>query len=324
MVTEPAPFRIVFFGTPDFAVPTLEALLESRHSLVGVVTQPDRARGRGHKSQPGAVKRVAQQHGRTILQPERLRDEGFLESLRSLNADLGVVAAYGRILTDALLQIPRFGLINVHASLLPKYRGAAPIHRAVMAGEVETGVTIMRVVKALDAGPMIAKVARAIDPIETSADVEHDLARLGGKALVEAVDAIARGAATETPQDDAQATYAPKIEKADGIIQWSRPAAQIHNQIRGLHPWPHAFSDLDGARTILLKSEVAQDAPEAEAAPGTILEAHGDRFRVQTGDGALRVLLLQREGRRPMTPREFLAGHRVQAGARFLPSDSTP
>lgn len=193
-----------------------------------------------------------------------------------------------------------------------------------MAGEVETGVTIMRVAKALDAGPMIAKVARAIDPIETSADVEHDLARLGGTALVEAVDAIARGTTTDTPQDDAQATYAPKIEKADGIIHWSRSAAQIHNQIRGLHPWPHAFSDLEGTRTILLKSEVAVGAPEADAAPGMILEAHGDQFLVQTGDGALRVLLLQREGRRPMTSREFLAGHRVQAGASFLPSDSTP
>lgn len=193
-----------------------------------------------------------------------------------------------------------------------------------MAGEVETGVTIMRVVRALDAGPMIVKVARTIDPTETSADVEHDLARLGGKALVEAVEAIARRVATETLQDDSEATYAPKIEKADGIIQWSRPAAQIHNQIRGLHPWPHAFSDLDGARTILLKSEVAQGAPNTEAAPGTILEAHGDQFLVQTGGGALRVLLLQREGRRPMTPREFLAGHRVHAGARFLLSASTP
>ena len=157
MVTAAAPLRIVFFGTPDFAVPTLQALHQSRHSVVGVVTQPDRGRGRGQKSQPSPVKQFALECGLTILQPERLREEQFLESLRALNADLGVVAAYGKILTDAVLATPKLGLINVHASLLPKYRGAAPIHRAVMAGEAETGVTIMRVVKALDAGPMIGK-----------------------------------------------------------------------------------------------------------------------------------------------------------------------
>ena len=320
MVTSAASLRIVFFGTPDFAVPTLEALHNSRHPVVGVVTQPDRARGRGQHSQPGPVKQLADQYGLPVLQPERLRDDRFLDGLRALNADLGVVAAYGRILTDAVLSIPRLGLINVHASLLPRYRGAAPIHRAVMAGETLTGVTIMRVVKALDAGPMIATATRAIGEHETSAEVEHDIARLGARALVAALDAMAEGRASETPQDDAHATYAHKIEKADGIVDWSRSARDIHNQIRGLHPWPHAYSDLQGERIILLRSEVERELPGPQAAPGTVLDAHSDQFRVQTGDGVLRLLMLQREGRRPLTAREFLAGRRIEAGARFLPS----
>jgi methionyl-tRNA formyltransferase len=259
----------------------------------------------------------------TTLQPERLRDEQFLGSLRAFEADLGVVAAYGKILTDPVLATPRLGLINVHASLLPKYRGAAPVHRAIMAGETETGVTIMRVVKALDAGPMMATASRPIDPGETSVEVEADLARLGAQALLESVDAIAEGRAADIPQDGSKATYAPKLEKSDGIVDWSRSAITIHNQIRGLYPWPHAFSDLDGERTILLKSEVEPGDAERHDPPGTVVEAHGDRFVVQTGDGALRLLTLQREGRRPMSAREFLAGRRLRSGARFQRSHST-
>jgi methionyl-tRNA formyltransferase len=320
MVTPDAPVRIVFFGTPDFAVPTLQALHHSRHHVVGVVTQPDRARGRGQHSQPAPVKQLAAQYGLSILQPERLRDDGFLEKLRAFDADLGVVAAYGKILTDAVLAVPRLGIINVHASLLPKYRGAAPIHRAVMAGETMTGATIMRVVKALDAGPMISSVSRPIGDNETSAEVERDIARLGAAALVKAVDALAAGRASERPQIESDATYAHKIEKSDGVIDWSRRAREIHNQIRGLHPWPHAFSDLQGERIILLRSEVERDLPGPRAAPGTILDAHSDQFRVQTGEGVLRLLMLQREGRRPLTAREFLGGRRIEPGARFLSS----
>ena len=318
MVDAGSQLRVVFFGTPDFAVPTLQALCQSRHAVVGVVTQPDRARGRGQKSQPSRVKEVADRHALPLLQPKRLRDEAFLNRLRAWRADLGVVAAYGKILTDAVLQIPRLGLINVHASLLPKYRGAAPIHRAVMAGESETGVTIMRVVKALDAGPMISKVSRPIGEHETSAEVERDVAELGAQALVEAVDALAEGRASETPQDESQATYAPKIEKADGIIDWSRSARDIHNQIRGLHPWPHAYSELEGERTILLRSEVEQEDGDGEIVPGTVVEAKGDRLLVGTGRGVLGLLTLQREGRRPVSAREFLAGRHIQPGARFV------
>jgi methionyl-tRNA formyltransferase len=320
MVTPVASLRVVFFGTPDFAVPTLEALHRSRHQVVGVVTQPDRARGRGHHSQASPVRQVSERLGLTVLQPQRLRDEAFLDTFRSLDADLGVVAAYGKILTDAVLAVPTLGLINVHASLLPKFRGAAPIHRAVMAGETATGVTIMRVVKALDAGPMIAKATRPIGDDETSADVEHDIARLGADLLIEAIAAIVEGRASETPQDESEATYASKIEKIDGIIDWSRPARDIHNQIRGLHPWPHAYSDLQGERTILLRSEVEGERHGPHIDPGTVLDARPDRFAVQAGVGVVRLLMLQREGRRPVTAREFLAGRRIQPGARFVPS----
>jgi len=320
MVTQGPSLRIVFFGTPDFAVPTLEALQQSRHPIVGVVTQPDRERGRGHHAHAAPVKQRGEHYGLTILQPERLRDDAFLDALRALSPDLGVVAAYGKILTDAVLSIPPRGLVNVHASLLPKYRGAAPIHRAIMAGETITGVTIMRVVKALDAGPMISFATRPIGENETTAEVEGDLAQIGARALVDAVDAMSEGRWSDTPQKDSDATYANKIEKADGIVDWSRSAREIHNQIRGLHPWPHAYSDLQGERIILLRSEVERELPGVQALAGTVLDAHSDQFRVQTGDGVLRLLILQREGRRPLTAREFLAGRRIQPGARFLPS----
>jgi methionyl-tRNA formyltransferase len=322
MVNPAAPLRIVFFGTPEFAVPTLNALLASQHAVVGVVTQPDRPRGRGQRLHPSPVKEVADAHDLVLLQPERLRNEAFLNTLRDLNADLGVVAAYGRILTDAVLQIPRLGLINLHASLLPKYRGAAPIHRAVLAGDSETGITIMRVVKALDAGPMLSSVARAIGPEETSVDVELDLARLGAQALVNAVDALSAGTATETPQDESAATYARKLQKDEGIIRWSDSAQAIHNQIRGLHPWPHAYSELEGVRYLLLESRV--DPRPSMDEPGTIVEAAGDNLRVQTGKGVLSIVRLQLEGRRAVNTREFLAGHHLGPGAKFTVSQPQP
>ena len=195
--------RIVFFGTPEFAVPTLDALLRSPHEVVGVVTQPDRPRGRGQKTTAGPVKSRAATAGLATLQPERLKDPAFLDALTALGADLGVVAAYGKILTDAVLATPRLGMVNVHASLLPKYRGAAPVHRAILAGDFETGVTIMRVVKALDAGPMLAKVVTAIGLDDTSDEIERDLAWLGADLLVTTIDALAEGRAHETPQHDA-------------------------------------------------------------------------------------------------------------------------
>jgi methionyl-tRNA formyltransferase len=311
------PLRIVFFGTPAFAVPSLDALLSAApHIVVGVVTQPDRPRGRGQKISDAPVKARALAAGLPLLQPERLKDPAFLEQLAGLHADLGVVAAYGRILTDDVLAMPCLGMINVHASLLPRYRGAAPVHRAIIAGERETGVTIMRVVKALDAGPMLARVRRPIGAAETSDEVERDLARLGAPLLVSTVDVLAAGGGEATPQDESAATYAHRLTKADGAIDWSRPAVRLHDLIRGLHPWPHAFSFLHGQRYILIRSAADASAP-ATAESGTILEADGDRLVVAAGSGRLRLTEIQAEGKRPMSAREFLAGHRLSPGDRF-------
>jgi len=313
--------RIVFFGTPEFAVPTLDALLASRHRVVGAVTQPDRPRGRGHRTSDAPVKSRALAAGLPILQPDRLKDPGFLDALAAFHADLGVVAAYGRILTDAVLATPRLGLINVHASLLPRYRGAAPVHRAVIAGERETGVTIMRVVKALDAGPMLATALRPIGPEETSDEVERDLARIGAALLLASTDDLALGRATETPQDEAAATYAPRLTKDDGAIDWKQPADRIHDLVRGLHPWPHAFTFFRGARLILRASSSSPVSDTSDTSdtsePGTIVEAAGDRLIVATGNGTLHVREIQAEGKRPMTVRDFLPGHRLTRGDRF-------
>jgi methionyl-tRNA formyltransferase len=308
--------RIVFFGTPEFAVPTLDALLRSRHPVVGVVTRPDRPRGRGQKTTAGPVKARALAAGLPILQPERMKDQSFLDALAALRADLGVVAAYGKILTEAVLATPRLGMVNVHASLLPRYRGAAPVHRAVIAGDIETGVTIMRVVKALDAGPMLAKVTRPIAPDDTSDEVERELASLGAGLLVSTVEALAENRVSETAQNDAEATYAQRLTKDDGVVDWARSSVDLHNQIRGLHPWPHAFTFARGQRVILHRSTpVAGDA--LAGPPGSVLEATADRMVIATGAGALQILVIQAEGKRPMMARDFLAGHPLAPGDRF-------
>lgn len=315
MVTAP-PLRIVHFGTPEFAVPTLARLLKSRHKVVAVVSQPDRPKGRGHHLAATPTKELATLCGVRVLQPARLRDDVFLDDIRSLHADLGVVAAYGRILPDALLEIPRLGMINVHASLLPRYRGAAPVHRAVIAGETETGVTIMRVVHELDAGAMMAVKRRPIGPNDTSPEVECDLAELGAALVLEVVDQLADGRATETPQDDALATHAPKILKAEGIMDWHLPAHDIHNRVRGLQPWPLVSVHAGAARYLLHRTDVLDET--TTAAPGTVVTATGDRLTIAAGDGRLlRVLQIQPEGRRVMSARELLAGHPLPAGTRL-------
>jgi methionyl-tRNA formyltransferase len=309
------PLRIVFFGTPAFAVPTLEALLASRHSVVAAVTQPDRPRGRGQKTSFAPVKACAMAASVPVLQPDTLKDGSLAADLTRFDADLGVVAAYGKILTDGVLVAPRLGMLNVHASLLPRYRGAAPVHRAVMAGERETGITIMRVVKALDAGPMLATARRPIGPDETSDEIEHDLAHIGAGLVVTTIEHLLAGELIEAAQDEADATYAKRLTKDEGCVDWAAPAGQIHNLIRGLHPWPHAFTFLDRQRVILLRSTASTE--DGNARPGTVLEAGGDRLRVAAGSGVVNVVDLQAEGKRPMSVREFLAGHPIPTGAVF-------
>lgn len=308
--------RLVFFGTPAFAATALARLLRSPHPVVAAVTQPDRPRGRGQRVSFSPVKALARQAGIPVLQPERLRAPEFHQALTELHGDLGVVAAYGRILPESVIAAFPLGMINIHASILPRYRGAAPVHRAVMAGESETGVSIMRVVRELDAGAVFAVTRRPIGPNETSVDVEQGLAEIGAELSAEVIDRIAAGTARETPQDDAAATYAQRITREEGRLDWSRPAVELHNLIRGLHPWPHAQASLADRRILFLKSAVA-DTGSPGGAPGEIIKASGDDLVVATGAGALTLLELQPEGRRVMTAREFLAGRPLAAGQRF-------
>ncbi len=312
--------RVVFFGTPGFAVPTLREVLARGHQVVAVVTQPDRPRGRGQKPSPGPVAAFAAEHALTLLQPERIKDDAFLSTLAALAPDLGIVAAYGKILPARLLAIPALGLLNVHASLLPRWRGASPIHRAVMAGDSETGVSIMRVVEALDAGGVFAETRRPIGNDETSEEVERDLAALGARLILPVIDQLAAGTARETPQDERLVTYAPRLTRDDGAIDWGAPALAIHNQVRGLHPWPHAFTTLHDARVIVLRTSMAPTPVtwSSQATPGEVVAACRDGLVVLAGDGnALCLTQLQAEGRRAVTAREFAAGARIGVGSRF-------
>jgi methionyl-tRNA formyltransferase len=314
-----APLRVVFFGTPQFAVPTLQALIGSRHSVSGVVTQPDRPRGRGQKVTDSPVKAVARTCGLPVFQPDRLREADVAATIADWQPDLGIVAAYGKLIPETLLAVPRLGMINVHASLLPKYRGAAPVHRAIINGERETGVTIMRVVKRLDAGGMFAKVTRPVGADETSDVVERDLADLGARLLITVVDQIAAGTAHEAPQDEVHATYAHRLTKEEGLIDWNLTAIEVHNRVRGLYPWPHAYTFLDGARLIVLKTHV-QDAV-TDSAPGTIVAVSRDALDVAAGhQQRIAIEQVQPEGKRPMAIRDYLAGRPVRAGARFTNS----
>jgi len=316
-------FRVVYFGTPEFAVPTLRRLLEpastldgrAPHDVVALVSQPDRPKGRGHHLAPTPTKEVALAAGIPVLQPERLKEDAFLTQMAALSPDIGVVAAYGRLLPDQLLSIPRLGMVNVHASLLPRWRGAAPVHRAVIAGDRETGVTIMRVVKELDAGASFKMARRAIRDDETSVDVERGLAELGAGLLLDVLEEIGEGRAVETPQDASLATYAAKITQAEGTVDWALPAERIHNLVRGLQPWPLVSGRLGGMRVLIHRTALTTALSPDPA--GTVVRAEPDRFEVVAGDGhVLRLLRIQPEGRRAMSAREFLAGRHVAPGAR--------
>jgi methionyl-tRNA formyltransferase len=306
------PEKIIFFGTPSFAVPSLQTLLEGPDRVVAVVTQPDRPRGRGQKKSPLPVKNLAREAGVPVLQPQNVKEDPFLEVIRGFGADLFVVVAYGRILTGALLAIPRHGAMNVHASLLPKHRGAAPISRAILEGETVTGVTTMMLDEGMDTGDILMQVRVPVGEDDTS-DVLHDrLAAAGARLLRETVSALKQGTLLRKPQDHTQASYAPMIKKEDGRIDWKRSAVEIERRVRAFTAWPGAFTSFKGRVLKIYKAEVRQDGSGRQ--PGQVTWVGADFVEVGTGNGRLAIFEVQPEGGRRMAVREFLPGHAIEVG----------
>jgi methionyl-tRNA formyltransferase len=306
--------RLGFAGTPQFAVPALDALAHSRHRVEAVFTQPDRPAGRGQVLQVSPVKQRAAQLGFAVHQPRTFKSPDAEGALRSLDLDAFVVVAYGLILPPGALAVPRLGCFNIHASLLPRWRGAAPIQRALLAGDAATGVTIMRMEAGLDTGPMLAIAALEIGARETAGTLHERLALRGAELIVETLDAVASGTAREQPQPQAGITYAEKINKAEAMIDWHDDAASVLRRVRAFNPWPVAETKLDGVQLRVWDAEMGF-AP-AGAPPGTVLAASNDGIDVACGRGALRILRLQLAGRKPLAAREFIKAQRL-AGARF-------
>lgn len=307
--------NIVFAGTPDFAVPTLDRLIDAGRRPVAVYTQPDRPAGRGRRPRPSPVKQRAEQAGIPVLQPASLRTPDAQAELAALAPDLLVVVAYGLILPQAVLDIPRLGCVNVHASLLPHWRGAAPIQRALLAGDATTGVTIMQMEAGLDTGPMLARREIPIGAQDTAGDLHDRLAVLGAELLVEVLPDIAAGRLTPVPQDDAAATYADKLSKDEAPLDWQRPAAALARQVRAFNPWPVAETRLAG-RILRIWQAEALPGPTA-AAPGEIVAAGRDGIDVATAEGVLRLIRLQAPGGRPLPAADFLNGHPLRPGDRL-------
>jgi len=308
-------------GTGDFAVPSFEHLAETGWRFVALVTQPDRPQGRKHEVVPTLIQQRAQARGIPILQPEDVNAAESLNRLRALKPDLLVTAAYGQILSVELLSIPRLGGINLHGSILPAYRGAAPVARAIESGETETGVTVIRMTPRIDAGAIIASATTKIGPDETAGELEKRLALLGASLVAHVVRALAAGPIALLPQDKTKVSRAPKLHKEDGLIDWSRPAQAIHDLVRAMQPWPAAHTTWqpgspvpgDPVRIIVHRTQPAG----GQGAPGEVLEAAGDRLVVAAGDRAVALLAIQLPGKKTLTAAEFLRGHRVQQGDRF-------
>jgi methionyl-tRNA formyltransferase len=304
--------RIVFFGTPDFAVPTLRELAR-HHKVIAVVAQPDKPAGRGLTLHPPAVAVVAKELGLPLLQPPKVRDAAFLDSIRSLGPDLGVVIAYGKILPAALLEIPRYGFLNIHASILPHYRGAAPIQRAIEHGETTTGVTIMRVDEELDHGPMLSIATLPMGPEERTPSLAARLAGIGAEALLPVIDALENGTAIETPQDHTQATHAAKIEKSEGRVDWRLPAKTLFDRFRAFEPWPGIFAEYAGEPVKLLDVAFADGNGE----PGRVLSIGPDGVVIACGNGALRIITAQRPGKNRTAAAEVARAFGLHAGDSF-------
>lgn len=305
--------RIVYMGTPDFAVNTLQALIDSEHEVAGVVTQPDKPKGRGKTMQFTPVKELAVAHGIKVYQPVKVREASFVEELRGMNPDIIIVAAFGQILPEEILNMPKYGCINVHASLLPKYRGAAPIQWCILDGEKETGVTIMYMEKGLDTGDMISKVVVPVDEEDTGDSLHDKLAAAGARLLMETLPAIEAGTAVREKQDDALSCYAKMLTKDMGRIDFTKSADELSRLVRGMHSWPSAFTHFYGKTLKIHAADVAACSDEA-AKPGQVVAVDKKSFTVACGEGALRILSLQLEGKKRMDTAAFLLGNTVKAG----------
>ena len=308
---QPQELRTVFMGTPDFALQTLQGLIDAGCKMVGVYTQPDRPKGRGKQLAAPPVKELAQKYDIPVYQPLKLRQPEAVAELEALAPDLIVVVAYGQILPKSVLEIPAHGCINVHASLLPKYRGAAPINKAIIDGETETGITTMYMDVGLDTGDMLVKKTLSIGPEETAGELHDRLASLGRETMEETLRQLCAGTLQREVQDDEQSTYASMMKKEDGRIDWNRSAQEIHNHVRGLDPWPGAYTTLNGE---LLK--LAKTSPESAAGlPGSVIAADKSGVCVACGSGSLRIQQLQLAGRKRLAAADFLRGCPLEAGA---------
>lgn len=311
------PLRIVFMGTPDFAAASLQALLDGPDKVVAVVSQPDRPKGRGKKLSPPPVKTLAEAHGLPVLQPLKIRTEAFRDELLAFRPDLLVVTAYGRILPPSLLRLAPLGAINVHGSLLPRHRGAAPIQWAIINGDREVGVTIIQMDEGMDTGDILMAASTTADPDETAGSLFVKLAELGGRTLLSALERLKAGDLPPTPQDHSLATSAPMLKKEDGILDWSLSADRLHCLIRGLDPWPAASCRIDGLRCNLFAPEVLhKDSP---ATPGTLVHAGRDGLLIATGHNLLLIREIQPEGKKRMPVSSFLCGHSLAAGILLAP-----
>ena len=300
--------KIVFMGTPDFAVPCLKTLNEN-YEVIAVITQPDRPKGRGQKLTPSPIKEYALEHNLTVLQPEKIKTSETEEQLKKLAPDLIVVVAFGQILSKAILDIPQLGCINVHASLLPKYRGAAPIHWSIINGETKTGITTMYMDVGLDTGDMILKEEVSISAKMNTGELHDTLMNIGAKTLLQTIKQIAEGSVVRNKQNDAEASYAPLLTKELERINWLLPAQEIYNLVRGLNPWPVAFLIFKGKKLKIWQTKVIDNVTIGEI--GTVLSLTETGFTVQTGKGILEILELQPESKRKMTAKDFVCGNQI-------------